>query len=548
MKNAKLLDCTLRDGGYLIDEMFGDEVIRGMIMRLNDAGIDIIECGFLKDTPHKQDCSSFSDVDELIPFIPVDRSRNTSYVLLADYSRYSANTLKPHNGKSIDGIRECFQKHERKDAMRVAGMMKNAGYKVYMQPVDILGYTTAELLELIEWINELEPYTLSIVDTFGSMLLDDLRRLYSLIDYNLKSCISIGFHSHNNLQMSAALSQECIALSRGVRELIIDSTICGMGRGAGNTNTELIADFLNRKYNYKYDLDVLLDIIDVYMPGIMNRCKWGYSVPTFIAGIYNVHVHNITYLIDKHNINSKNMRQIIEGIDPIVRKSYDYENLENLYIKHIGRFVNDKEVIDALQKEIVDQEILVIAPGMSSIQKSEIIHNYIAEHKPIVISVNSIFAEYKPRYAFFSSFRRFEYSQEYHKKDFLAIRKIITSNIDTDIDNNTYQINYNDYIKKGWEHFDNSTIMLVRLLLKLNTRRITFAGFDGYRIKPEENYADSGLQINMDSDKIDILNREISEMLSEIFACFDEVQFSFITDSLYSKMLKKRANDNVKWR
>ena len=49
MNHAKLLDCTLRDGAYLIDKKFGDNTIHGIINGLVKTGVDLIEIGFLQD-------------------------------------------------------------------------------------------------------------------------------------------------------------------------------------------------------------------------------------------------------------------------------------------------------------------------------------------------------------------------------------------------------------------------------------------------------------------------------------------------------------------
>ena len=82
--------------------------------------------------------------------------------------------------------------------------------------------------------------------------------------------------------MSFALSQEFAEdETQGLREIVIDATMAGMGRGAGNTNTELVMQFMNRRYNSGYDIDSVLDLIDNYIDGIRNRCEWGYSVPNF---------------------------------------------------------------------------------------------------------------------------------------------------------------------------------------------------------------------------------------------------------------------------
>lgn len=538
MRHVKVLDCTLRDGGYLIDAVFGDETIKGMIQRFTNAGINVIECGFLKDEPHKKNSTIFSDVDEVREYLPENKTSNTSYVLLADYSRYKADNLKPYDGTSIDGIRECFQKHERKDAMRVAKIMKDKGYKVYIQPVDIMGYSDSELLELISWVNELKPYSFSMVDTFGSMYSDDLQRLYSLVHHNLDEDIFLGFHSHNNLQLSFSLTQEFIKMSLGQREVIVDSTICGMGRGAGNTHTELVVDYLNRKLKYTYDLDILLDIVDIYIPHIMKQCKWGYSIPNFIAGINSTHVHNISYLIDKHNIDANNMRKIIEKIDPQKRKEYDYDNLENIYIEHFNRNIDDTKVIERLKDILNGKEVLLIAPGNTINTQKDIVKNYITRTEPVLISVNGLFDEYKVNFAFFSNFRRFEYCKENKKETLKEVIKIVTSNVVKEQDDSTLIVNYNNLLKQGWVHFDNSTIMLLRLLLKLGVDKISLAGFDGYNFESNfNNYSDKSLEIIREQETFALLNKEISEMLKDIKSYQAEgVKISFITDSIYSEI------------
>ena len=45
--SLKLLDCTLRDGGYVNDWNFGKENIIAIINGLVSANIDLIEVGFL---------------------------------------------------------------------------------------------------------------------------------------------------------------------------------------------------------------------------------------------------------------------------------------------------------------------------------------------------------------------------------------------------------------------------------------------------------------------------------------------------------------------
>ena len=96
------------------------------------------------------------------------------------------------------------------------------------------------------------------------------------------------------------------------RKVIVDSSLCGMGRGAGNAPTELVANYLNLKYHCNYDMNAVMDAIDTYMSYFQENYTWGYSTPYFIAGMYCCHVNNIAYLQVDLRYNGWLMRTIGE--------------------------------------------------------------------------------------------------------------------------------------------------------------------------------------------------------------------------------------------
>lgn len=182
------------------------------------------------------------------------------------------------------------------------------------------------------------------------MYQEDLHRVYELINHNLVSTCKVGFHSHNNMQMSNALSQEFVRMTYGKREVVVDGTISGMGRGAGNTPTELIAQYLVSQHGYSYDIDAMLDIIDDYMDNIRSRCTWGYTTPYFVAGCYSAHVNNIAYLKEKNSIKSKDIRYILNKIGAIPRKRYDYDLLEQTYMDYVTSNIDDSQAMEVLKE------------------------------------------------------------------------------------------------------------------------------------------------------------------------------------------------------
>lgn len=514
MNHAKLLDCTLRDGAYLIDKKFGDASINGIINGLLNTGIDLIEIGFLQNEGFGEGKTVFKNSKDAEKYVPENKN-GTLFTVLADYSRYSVENLDEYTGKSFDAVRACFFKKERYDVIDFCKEIKRKGYKNFIQPVDILGYSDIELIEFIEMINTLEPYCLSIVDTFGSMYVEDLRRVYEIINHNLIPNCKIGFHSHNNMQMSSALSQEFLRMTFGKRNVVVDATISGMGRGAGNTPTELIVQYMVSKLGYNYDIDALLDVIDEYMDNIRSRCSWGYSTNYFIAGAYGAHVNNIAYLSKKNSIRYKDIRYILNKVGAIPRKRYDYDLLEKTYVDYLNSEIDDSKALEYLKNIFQNRNVVMIAPGRTAKTCCNDIKRYIEENNALVISVNFMYDSVKTDYMYFSNVKRYQYWSNVPETK--SINKILTSNVTLNPRENEYVVSFTKLVKCGWEHMDNSAILLLRLLDGLNVKSIAIAGLDGfeYNLKNTDNYVSPEMELANINDASKLLNKEISEMLKD---------------------------------
>lgn len=539
MKNIQILDCTLRDGGRIINCAFPNEEIKDIAKKLTEARIDIVEVGFLRDkkkVEYNGNSTFFTDVDQITPFLK--RNPNTIYVAFIDYGMYDFNTLKNFDGNSIDGIRFGFTKADyaahKDDIINCANIIKRKGYKLFIQGVNSLNYSDREILELVDIINQVSPYSFGIVDTYGAMYIDDVDRIYGLIDNNMNEDIHINFHSHNNYQLSFAFAQEVIKLSKGTRNVIIDSTLGGMGKVAGNLNTELIVDYLVRKLRFSYEFETILDLIDEYIHKYASKYTWGYSIPAMMAGIYKAHPNNIIYLLDKFRLETKDIGNILSMIDPITRQRYDYNNIENLYTEYVADKIDDYDTINKLKNFVDGRKILVIAPGSSLNTCHDIIQKYIDDNKPFIISVNFV-ADYPSSFAFFGNQKR--YNKLYEKR--INRNVIISSNIKNS-EPSDFIVNYHSLINRGYKYFENSTVMLLNLLNRLNPKKISIAGFDGFTKEEKNNYYDNSFQNYRRISEFDLLNKDISNMLTDILGKLINVcKVEFITPSLYSYILDK---------
>lgn len=534
MNHVDILDCTLRDGAYLIDKDFGKQIIRGIINGLVDSGIEFIEMGFLQNEGFGEGKTVFKNTEEAKKYIP-ENVKRAHFCLLADYSRYSIENLDQCQDEGIDVIRECFFKHERNVALEVCRKIKEKGYKLFVQPVDILGYSDKELLDYIEEVNQIEPYCFSIVDSFGSMYQEDLQRLFELVNHNLVSTSRIGFHSHNNLQMSSALSQEFARMSVSKRKVIIDSTLSGMGRGAGNTPTELVAQYLVTKWGSDYNIDTLLDVIGDYVDHIRARCNWGYNTQYFIAGNYSAHVNNVAFLQEKNNIRYKDIRYILNMLGAQERKRYNYDLLEKTYLELMEYDIDDRETISKLREKLFNKSIFIIAPGSSVNEYREYIEKYIVKENPVVITVNFVMEWIREDYIFVSSLRRIGKIPDDGNHQY-----IYTSNISGKGEKEgKYVISFVKFAKRGYENLDNAMMLCLRLMNELNVQKVTIAGFDGYDYSNggHNNYALPTYEVSSVGAKPEERNEQIKKMLID-FNSVRNFPVSFVTPSRFACFLE----------
>lgn len=540
MNKIKLLDCTLREAP-VEGLQYGEHIIKGFIYNAVKSGLDIIEVGFLKDVIHKSGSAIFRTVEEIKPYLPTDR-QGCMFTALVDYGRYSLENLSEYDGSSIDGIRLCFKKHEWRDAIQLAKKIKDKGYKVFFQHVDSMDYSDFERLEIIEEINRLKPYGYSIVDTFGCMYQDDMEQLFTIVNKNLSPDIILGFHAHNNLMMASALAQDFVCLgSKRNRPVMVDSTILGAGRGAGNAHTELIMQYLNKQHEASYDLDTLLDIIDVYMPVIISKCSWGYSIPYFLSGINSTHVFNVNYLLNRHNIKAKDLRAIINGMDEKKKKQYDYDYLEELYLSQVSHQVDDHKGKNILCEELSEKKVLVLALGSSIKKHKNSVLNYIANEHPIVIGINSQIADFSYNYIFFGNVHRYESALlEENFKSNSSLKSIILSSIKTTSSDNEIIINYLDLITRKKEFLDNSGIMLLKLLGNIKVSEIVIAGMDGYSIEGEKDYAENHLISLKSAENVSLFNEEFICMMKELKQNeLKDIPVHFLTPSIYKSIFEE---------
>lgn len=525
MKNVRLLDCTLRDGGYINEWNFGIEKIKSILEKLQAANIDIVECGFITGKEYNKEFSLYenaTDVNKLIK----NKDNKTMYVAMIAMGEKELHPklLCDKKYSYIDGIRLTFHEKEIEKAFEYGKIIKEKGYKLFMQPVGTTLYTDKKLIELIEKINELKPFGFYLVDTLGILYPTEIKRFMYLIDHNLRKDVCLGFHSHNNLQLSFSNAQEMLKFNTD-RELIIDCSCFGMGRGAGNLCSEMICEYLNKEYNHSYNIVPILEIIDEELMSIFAKSPWGYSAGYYLSAINNCHPNYSSYLLSKQTLPVRTINDLLQQIPKENRGLFNKSLMEEIYQKYQENYVDDKDNLEKLKNVINDREVLLIGSGISVSEKKDDINNYIESNNPLVISINFLPKEIKTDLIFISNNKRYDKFINNMDKE----KIIVTSNI-KEADKNLLIVNYSNLLNTSKTVSDNAGLMLIKLLINLNIRNISIAGMDGFNKNLANNYVEDDMVGTIDSYQIETKNTKMKEEIAN-FAKL--VNINFITPSKY---------------
>lgn len=527
MKKINLLDCTLRDGGYVNNWNFGKSNILYLFNKLVLSGVEIIEIGFLDDRVpfdiNRTIQPNTKCFDKI--FCNVDK-KNAFVVAMIDYGTCSIENIEKEEDSFIDGIRIIFKKPKMEEAINFAQQVMQKGYKVSLQMVSITDYKDYDILDFSKKVNKISPFAVSIVDTYGLMHKEEVLDYVYLLNRNLDKNISIAYHSHNNFQLAYSNCVELI--KRNIdRNIIVDGTIYGMGKSAGNAPIELLMMHLNEKYNCRYDLNQVLEAIDVCIINIYNKHYWGYSMEYFVAASNDCHPNYVKYLIKKKTLSISSINNILKKIDARKRLSYDENHIEFLYDEYQKEIKCDNALyINKLNNLLNDKKILVIGPGKSIDTEQDKIKEFIGSIKPFVISVNCYPKIFNVDMIFFSSSKRYE--MLFSELSNLSIGKIFTSNIDCQNISNKYVIGYdkleedNDIIK------DNALVMFLNLMKIINKNKIFLAGFDGFSL--EDNYYDGYMALEKDKGTIVNINNCVKSKINNLRK---DMEIEFLTNSIY---------------
>lgn len=315
-RNVELLDCTLRDGGIVIGFDYGDSQMQRIKTCLESSGVEFIECGYIdgkKGSASGRTC--FIDEKAIEKSLLYSGKKpGVTYVAMIDYGTFDVNSLGMRTPEGIDGIRLAFHKEHWRDAIAWGKVILRKGYQLYIQPMVSMRYTDEEYRELIGACNRELPRASGfyVVDSFGQMDNMSLIHKLELADQYVSPNMKIGFHAHNNRQM--AYANACAFVRKPTKHaLMLDASIMGMGKGAGNLCTELIAPVLAEN-GKQYDLIGIYDEIANYFSSQIKETPWGYSLDYYLASLYGCTPSYIKIFTSDERVTTDVLVELLKGM------------------------------------------------------------------------------------------------------------------------------------------------------------------------------------------------------------------------------------------
>lgn len=311
----KILDCTIRDGGLMNNWEFDKAMVKDVFQGLVDAGVDYVELGYRADkkqfSPKDHGPWRFCDEDDLRE---VAYACDTKISVMCDVGRTDYDSILPRNESIVSMFRVATYVKEVDKAIHLGKYIQDLGYEVC---VNIMAASTVIEPDLDEALAELAKTSFEavyLVDSYGYFFSEQIHYLAEKYLQGLNGK-TVGIHCHNNQQLAFANTIEGIRM--GIN--MLDGSIFGMGRAAGNCTTELLLGFLK---NPKYDVRPVLALIEKYFEGLKSELHWGYELPYMVAGNLNRHPRtSLAYmqpgnaLRDKGIVAFYNQQKEMEDID-----------------------------------------------------------------------------------------------------------------------------------------------------------------------------------------------------------------------------------------
>jgi 4-hydroxy 2-oxovalerate aldolase len=503
-KKPKILDCTIRDGGYLNDWHFELKLVRELYRAHSRSGVDFVEIGFRSTDkyfdPKKYGPWRFT-TEQLVSEV-VKGISGPAVSLMVDFGKVDIEDIPDRENSIASMYRVAVHKDKALSAVELCNVIADKGYTSSIQLMGIVNYTEDDFNQILGALKDSKIDYVYFADSYGSLLPSDIKGILDRLSATGKK---IGFHAHNNLQLGFANTLE--AIKSGVD--IVDGTVYGIGRGPGNLPIEILLSYLEKtSVKNSYNTIPVLDIIDRYMLDLHKDLKWGYDLSYMLSGMFEVHPYYSKTMVDYRVYSIEDILRTLETVKKMKPVGFKKSILDSIIQSgFVGIPVSQKDsksdsdsipvqdLSEFGQVAYLDRhsgrDFLVLANGPTLKEEKEQIDKFIEKYNPIVIGANYLGGLFIPHYHAFSNKKRFiNYIDTVDAGSNILISNIFSDELVKQYTNRKYELI--QHLPKMSSDFNisNGVIMTncrtismlsIAVAIVMGAERIFIAGMDGYK-------------------------------------------------------------------
>jgi 4-hydroxy 2-oxovalerate aldolase len=503
-KKLKILDCTIRDGGYLNDWHFDLKLVRELYRAHSRSGVDFVEIGFRSTDkyfdPKQYGLWKFTP-EQLVSEV-VKGISGPAISLMVDFGKVDIEDIPDRKNSITSMYRVAVHKDKALSAVEFCNDIADKGYISSIQLMGIVNYTEDDFNQILGVLKDSKIDYVYFADSYGSLLPSDIKGILDRLTITEKK---IGFHAHNNLQMGFANTLEAIKSGAD----IVDGTAYGMGRGAGNLPIEILLSYLEKtSAKNTYNTLPVLDIIDRYMLDLHKDLKWGYDLSYMLSGMFEVHPYYSKTMVDYRGYSVEDILRTLETVREMKPTGFKKSILDSIIqsgfvgIPAIGK--NKKPDFDAIpvqdlskfdQVPYLDRhsgrDFLVLANGPTLKEEKEQIDKFIKKYNTVVIGANYLGDLFVPLYHVFGNKKRFiDYVDTVDARSNILISNILFDEFIKKYTARKYE--FIQHLPQFLSNFNISngvimtncrtiSILSVAMAIVMGAERIFIAGMDGYK-------------------------------------------------------------------
>jgi len=533
----KLLDCTLRDGGYYNKWNFSEDLVEFYLDAVAKSGIEYIELGY-RGFPQKTYFGPFAYTTERLinrlklPLGPKYGVMVDAGVVIKREGSLRENVDNLFYSKSsskLDFVRIACHFHEVKQGVEIAVILKAKGYLVGLNLMQAGGKSSLDLQKSVELINSFNSSVdvLYFSDSFGNMRATEVTRIASQLKKQWNG--ALGIHTHNN--MGRAIQNSLHAESLGVEWL--DCTITGMGRGAGNAESELLVSelsVLEKRYNAK----PLLDLAITHFDEMKRDCGWGMSAPYYLGASKDIHPTYIQTLLQDFHFTPLAMLDFIDQLGVEEKVKYSGNNYEKIktQVFQVDTGVSGPQC----PENIFPADMILIGSGPSISEHVNGIEDYIKAtgHKVATVNLNDQLGSHLVDFIFLTKNSKYLMDRDNYKFQnadlILPFNRFTDSEIKSDFSSNSifdYKLKIANEFSTSFlsceTPFDLTAIYALAALASRGVKNIYLLGFDGYIDRADVR--DTEMSAAFEYFKVNFPDLKLASLLP--------TQYNLVTGSIY---------------